>query len=217
MRSVGRSGRGQVPGESLSGPDRPLRVIVVELDDLVERRRADLPNLYVGLTVETPKARAKQLQRGVDRADWVRGHVVGLRKDLMVDGEFVTSDAAKVAKKITRKLLQSFGYTVNLNTSVWSTYVVQLDESAIDDPGSGWVYVGETSVTPEERLDQHRSGARNRRGRLYSKKVRDHGLYLRRDLMEGLPIHYSMEASKLAEAEVAESLRSIGYRVEGGH
>ncbi len=147
----------------------------------------------------------------------MRGHIVGLRHDLMIDSAFDTPAEAKGAKEITRKLLQSQGYTVNRNKSVWSTYVVQLDESAIDDPGEGWVYVGETSLSPEDRLTQHLSGARNRRGRLYSKKVMEHGQHLRYDLMEGLPSQYSSEASKRAEAELAERLRENGYRVEGGH
>ncbi len=195
-----------------------LRVIVVELDDVILRRRAELPNLYVGLTIVKPVSRrVKQLQSGVDRVRWVRGHVVKLRSDLMVDAEFDSQDSARAAKEITQKLLQAQGYTVNRGKSMWSTYVIQLDEGAIDDPGSGWVYVGETSLSPEDRLAQHLSGARNRRGRLYSKVVRDHGQHLRYDLTEGLPVQYSSEASKRAEAELAERLRENGYRVEGGH
>ncbi len=194
-----------------------MKVIVVELDDVVPRRRDELPNLYVGLTIVRPTTRARQLQRGVDRVSWVQGHVVKLRNDLMVDAEFDSHESAKAAKEITQKLLQAQGYTVNRGKSIWSTYVIQLDDGATDDPGNGWVYVGETSLTPEERLVQHLSGARNRRGRLYSKKARDHGQHLRYDLMEGLPTQYSSAASKTAEAELAERLRENGYRVEGGH
>ena len=192
-------------------------MIVVELDDVVERRGTDLPNLYVGLTIVRPTTRVRQLQRGVDRVRWVKGHVVKLRNDFMVDAEFESQESAKAAKEITRKLLQAQGYTVNRSQSIWSTYVVPLDEGAIDESGKGWIYVGETSLTPEDRLAQHLSGARNRRGRLYSRKVRDHGRHLRYDLMEGLPVQYSAEASKRAEAELAERLRENGYRVEGGH
>ncbi len=38
-----------------------LRVIVVELDDVVPRRQPELPNLYVGVTSENPAVRARRL------------------------------------------------------------------------------------------------------------------------------------------------------------
>ncbi len=122
-----------------------------------------------------PTTRVRQVPREVDRVRRVRCHIMKLRKDLMVDGGFDSQESAKAAKGVTQKLLQAQSYTVNRNRTTWNTYVVEFDEGATDDPGSGWVYVGETSLAPQDRPAQHLLGARNSQGRLYSRKIRDHG------------------------------------------
>ena len=92
-------------------------------------------------------------------------------------------------------------------------YVVELGEKAGRSrrPGLPSVYVGQTVVTPEERFAQHKAGHKA------SRVVRRHGLRLRPDLYEGLPILASREAALVLEARVAAELRARGYRVFGGH
>ena len=80
-----------------------------------------------------------------------------------------------------------------------------------------WIYVGETSIDPEDRFEQHKSGARNGKGPLFSKVVRDHGIDLRRDLYEHLPPLYTAASAKVAERKLAERLATLGYSVRGGH
>lgn len=99
-------------------------------------------------------------------------------------------------------------------------YVIDLDSDGLSeakrDAGlKGWVYVGETSIAIEQRFQQHKSGARNKRGPLYNKAARDHGVGLNR----GLPpdTYYSAEAAKEAEARLACELGNKGYEVTGGH
>lgn len=199
------------------GTDRLSSVLVVELDDVVPRRHPDLPNLYVGITMESPETKIERIEDGA-KPKWAKGHVVRLRPDLFEGFEATTHDEAVKQKKALASELTRRGYTINANTTgTWRAYVVQLDESAISNPGRGWVYVGESSLSPEDRLLQHLAGTRNRRGPLFSKLVRDHGQYLRWDLMQGLPTLYSHADSKLAEADLAEQLREQGYVVEGGH
>ena len=191
-------------------------MIIVELDDVVPRRRVDRPNLFVGITVQSRAARFEQLRRGVGPS-WLDGHVARLRTDLTRsyrDGD--RSNAMRQRRRLITRLKRR-AYTVNRDQRVWSLYVVQLDETAIDEPGRGWLYVGQTSKDPEVRLREHLEGARNRRGPLYSRVVHRSGTGLRRDLMESLPIYYVEEDAKRSEADLAEQLRDQGYRVEGGH
>jgi hypothetical protein len=96
---------------------------------------------------------------------------------------------------------------------VYRIYVVELAAAAgrrrrRDLP---CVYVGQTVVTPEERLAQHKAGHKG------SRVVRRHGVRLRPDLYEGLPLLASRVAALVLEARVAAELRARGYRVFGGH
>src|SRR5512136_1015980 len=148
-------------------------VLVAELDDAVPRRDPDKPNLYVGLTIEAPVVRYERLKLGYG-PDWLQGHLVGLRDDL-VSGPFLSQDEARRELRMAIRCLRNEGYTVNRDTRVWTVYVIELDPKGCKDPGKGFVYVGETSKTPEERYKEHIKGKRNKRGRLYSRAVRKYG------------------------------------------
>jgi hypothetical protein len=191
-------------------------VIVVELDDVVPRRHPDLPNLYVASTSSPIRVRFEQLQRGKGPA-WIQGHVVRLRSALSVDTRPLEPARARAIRRETVQNLQSKGFTVNCDTYTWCVYVIELDPAAVKDPGLGVVYVGETSLTPEERFKQHKSkarGAKNRR--LASPVVAKYGKTLRMDLAPVGKL-YDKQTAKRAEAEWAEHLRSLGYVVKGGH
>ena len=96
---------------------------------------------------------------------------------------------------------------------MYRVYVVELADAAgrrrrRERPN---VYVGQSVVTPEERFAQHKAGHKA------SRVVRRHGLRLRPDLYDGLPLLASREAALVLEARVAAELRTRGYRVFGGH
>jgi len=125
----------------------------------------------------------------------------------------------KAAERQKRALVQALrreGYTLYRNPTRYSVYVVFLDPDHSPDPARPWVYVGQTSLTPEERLAQHLARARNHRGRLYSRKVADHGLGLLPEEVEDLPSIYVVADALAWEAAVAGRLREDGYIVEGG-
>jgi predicted GIY-YIG superfamily endonuclease len=189
-------------------------VLVVELDDVVPRRDPDKPNLYVGLTIEEPAVRYVRLKKGHGPA-WLQGHLVGLRDDL-VSGPFLSRDDAKRECRIAIRCLRSEGYTVNRDTRVWTVYVIELDPKGCRDPGKGYVYVGETSKTPEARYKEHLKGKRSKRGRLYSRSVRKYGRRLRMDLAPKFR-YYDAASSKAAEKRWARKLTDEGYKVAGGH
>lgn len=190
------------------------RLIVVELDDVITRRDPARPNLFVDLIKVDPEERFTTMK--VSKKHWYSGHVVRLRTDLAPKTRFSTEHRADDAlKKLVRKL-KGQGYTVNRDPMVWQVYVIELDSTAVSDPGKGYVYIGETSKTPEDRFTEHTTGARNKHGRLYSSVVFRHGVRLRPDLAPKR-IYFDSASSKRAEKETYDRLEAKGYKVRGGH
>ena len=190
-------------------------LFVIELDDVVPRRDPQRPNLYVAKTVTSPEERFATIQRS-KKKHWYTEHVKRLRTDLVSSRTYKSSEDAKQALTKLVKRLTSEGYTVNRNTQVWTVYVVELDGSAVSNPGKGYLYVGETSRTPEERFKQHRDGARNKHGRLYAGVVKQHGVRLRPDLAPRKK-YFDQASAKRGEKEHFDLLKSKGYNVKGGH
>ena len=200
---------------SKEAPPQDYRLIVIELDDVVPRRDKGKPNLYVARTVTPPDERFATIQRS-KKIHWYSAHVLKLRLDLTNSRTYKSSkDAREACSKLTKKLT-SEGYTVNRNTEVWTVYVIELDKTVVSNPGKGYVYVGETSRTPEERFKQHRDGARNKNGRLYANVVKQHGVRLRPDLAPRKK-YFDKDAAKRGEKEHFELLKAKGFNVRGGH
>ncbi len=75
------------------------------------------------------------------------------------------------------------------------------------------LYVGQTSKTPQERFQQHRSGYRNAKGhKLSSEIVRKYGRYLRPSLYQDIGPLTRAEALEV-EKGLALELRRKGYAV----
>ena len=92
-------------------------------------------------------------------------------------------------------------------TYVYSVYVIELDESKRRGTSMPAVYVGQTVLTPEERLAQHERHERS------SRHVRGHVVRLRPDLFEQYnPLSTRTEA-EAKEAWLADHLRAQGYDV----
>lgn len=191
------------------------QVIIVELDDVVARRSSELPNLYVGMVIQDPYDKFESLMTKRSQS-WYLGHEVRLRDDMMDFVPYASKLEADDAVRDTTERLLAEGFTVNQNTKVWSVYVIELDKLAMRGEGIEYVYVGETSKPHEQRLQEHLTRARNSKTRLFSPVVAKHGVRLRPDLAP-IGVHFSKQASKMAEASWAEYLRSLNYVVEGGH
>ena len=123
--------------------------------------------------------------------------------------------------------LRSEGYgVVNESTAAThSVYVIRLDEAVRDqpkarnqNPGASaslpCYYVGQTSKTPEERLQQHRSG--EKASYWVREFTKDPSSGLAPELYEGLNPMPRDEALE-REASLADSLRTAGHVVMGGH
>jgi hypothetical protein len=196
-------------------------VYVVELgDDEGPRRRADRPNLFVGVTTLDPLEKFERTLAGGRGNAAVRDFGVCIRPDLHLNYPSTPGreDAERQKAKLVRKLSRR-GHAVNGDRRIWRVYVVELEDRVGPrvDPNRPWVYVGETSKDPVARLEEHLTGARNGRGRLYSAVVRKHGVRLVPHLYESEPPRYTAADSKVAEADLADRLRAKGYSVRGGH
>lgn len=194
---------------------RAYSLLVVELDDVVARRDSDRPNLYVGMTLMSLQDRFDFFRKGKG-PNWLHGNVLQIRHDFSCEAFTSNYDSAKAFQAETISALRSEGYTVNRNTDTWTVYVIELDPAATKDPGVGYIYVGETIKTPEQRLAEHLNRSVNGKTRLYSSVVAKHGKHLRMDLAP-VVAYFDKQTAKQAEKEWAEHLRSLGYVVEGGH
>ena len=196
--------------------DPRYRVVVLELTNVVSRIRTDRPNLYVGVTTRTPQQLADGLNDGKYTPSWARNNVVGILDTLAPAGTFTYTEAKQLRDDLKRQL-RTKGYTVNRNTTAYRTYVINLHNPNLTDPGTGYVYVGQTSKTPEQRLQEHLNGTPSRKGHnLASRKVLKYGTELNYDLMTQR-IYLTQKQALKAERRLAERLRQQGYTVEGGH
>ena len=197
----------------------PYQIVVLELDDVVPRRDASRPNLFVGI-VDASLESLDEISTAItdsNHFEWISGQVRSLRDDLAPTTRFQTRRNATDRKAKLIKKLAAQGYTVNRDTTVYRLYVIALNSEGVSDVGRGYVYVGETSKPIEERFHQHISDARDRNGRrIASKVVYQRGLHLLPRLIPK-QVYFTREASREAEARLAERLRQRGYKVEGGH
>lgn len=191
-------------------------VVVIELDDVVPRIREDRPNLLVRATTRTGGQLLEGLRAGRYRPTWARGHAMRVRADLGGADKLDRDTANQQRDDLVRKLRQK-GFTVNRNTTAYRTYVINLHNPQLADPGEGYVYVGQTSKTPEQRLAEHLTGARSNKDiNLASKVVQRFGKDLNYSLMPER-IYLNKRQAEKAERRLAERLRAEGYVVEGGH
>jgi len=196
--------------------DSRYRVVVLELTNVVSRIRTDRPNLYVGVTTRTPQQLADGLNNGKYTPAWARNNVVGILDTLAPAGTFTYTEAKQLRDDLKRQL-RTKGYTVNRNTTAYRTYVINLHNPNLADPGKGYVYVGQTSKTPEQRRQEHLNGTPSRKGHnLASRKVLKYGTELNYDLMTQR-IYLTQKQALTAERRLAARLRQQGYTVEGGH
>ena len=191
-------------------------IVVIQLDDVVERRDPSKPNLRLEVTRTHPLTRFDRLKRS-KRNTWYLGSVQKLREDLMPKSAFPDRVSAMAAMKLLRDQLNEDGYSVNRNTRVWQVYVLELDSSGIAKPGEGYVYVGETSLTPEIRLQQHRGELLSKKGKsLSARSIKVPIIGLCPELAPQ-QVYFSKAQAAIAEARVAKDLRNKGYLVLGGH
>jgi len=183
------------------------RIIVLELDDVVERRDPDHPCLFVGIEKCSESAEAADNKL----PEWVQAANPSERQDLAPATLFSRLDNARKRKVLLMKSLESKGYTINQSTTVYRLYVIELQPDPEKDGELPAVYVGETTKLPSARFEEHLGG-----GNLASRHAAKRGIRLRPDLAPSQK-YYTRKASRAAEARLAERLTKRGFVVYGGH
>lgn len=201
--------------------ERPRLIFVIELDESMSRRIPSLPHLYMGLSVDDPETRFDRLLAGKAKSQFA-GRLRTLRPDLNpFHGSTLATDVAREELKKLREKLSSVGYAVNGNAKVWNCYVVDLEPpTGMTDFGKGYVYVGQSQWSPEERFAIHK-GERplNSKHDLRSRIVHRRGLALNKKLMSSLSPagpFFTQKDALHAERQWALELDRRGYRVEAG-
>jgi predicted GIY-YIG superfamily endonuclease len=188
-------------------------VMVVEKNDVVPRRDPKKPNLDVAITIQDPSKRFEALTKGKGPKG-LAGEIIKLRNDL-TSGPFYLRERANKRREQTIKRLKSAGYTVNRDTAVWTVYVIELDPKGTSKPGKGFIYVGMTSKSPEKRFEQHITGARNKRGPLFSRVVFKYGRQLRMDLAPKRK-YFDLASAMAAEKRWLQKMKDRCYNAVGG-
>lgn len=190
-------------------------MIVVQLDDAMQRRNSKKPHLYVDYCVSSPEARFKQLLNGAGPS-FAKGHYLKL---LDVAPYKTPAKTIEIAKRRKKELIEKFaaeGHAVNGNCKEWRVYVINLNQDHLANKSRrGHVYVGFTSKPIMDRVYEHKNGAVSSKGnRLNSKYVTEHFDGLNEKLTPG-PFYIEQEA-KDREGSLAEELSRKGYFVRAG-
>ncbi|MBT4188841.1 MAG: hypothetical protein HOE14_16725 [Gemmatimonadales bacterium] len=203
----------------------PYRIWLGEVEDpsFARYHDPDRPQLLLGSARDDPLQRMEKLaDRSLDHSKFAQTYGIEPRMDLLetlpteigaLESYRKKDDASKVRAQVRDHLLDQ-GYVVAdaRTDEVYTIYIVNLVDDSASGPSPGkWVYVGETSKTPEERFDEHKNGIRA------NKDAREHGRDLNYDLMKRIPQVRFKQDSKWLEADTGEKMRSRGYVVEGAH
>ena len=174
--------------------------------------------LLVGYTRSDPLERVASLGSSKKkRLQDAAGRLIRSRQDLCENVDYTTEAEARNAKERIVKQLRGDGHRVNGVGSVFYVYVIEMDDDVgpkTGDLDKPWLYVGETSLLPVERIRQHQSGARNKKGPIHSKRAFQHFVRGRPDLFKDIPPVHSRQASVELERQTAANLRDQGYSVQ---
>jgi hypothetical protein len=197
--------------------DRPNYVWVVQLRKDCMSEWEYGRSFWVGVSVIEPAERIATLSRSrVPSNRKIAACLLRQRPDLARDAVFRDRESANTAKRLLVEELRSRGHWVNGRGDAFRVYVIELDDTVgpkKGDPSLPWLYVGETAIDPVQRIDQHRIGARNARGPIFSRRANAHFVRGRPDLYEEISLVHSRSASKALERKTATTLRQLGYSV----
>ena len=201
----------------MSGKSENYFIVVTELDESFARRDQSKPHLYIGISKSPPAKRFEVLIRGKGHKTST-GHHVRLREDLSSDTS--SPSDRKHVKNIKVRLVKSLkgkGFAVNGDVSVWCVYVIDLDATSFTDVGRGYIYVGQSANTPEERYAQHKAPKpTDETSDLASRIVRKLGLRINQELTLQT-VFFTRETALKKEKAYASELCRAGYLVEAGH
>lgn len=180
-------------------------VAVAELDDMTPRVESSKPNLYVARFVKPAHG---DVLRALKRRKPNRAHILRVW-DGFEPMQVESLDEAKRVRRQLIKELEQQHYVVNPTPDrPHSVYVFELNPAKYPSATGTVVYVGETSLTVEERLANHLAGKKS------SAHVERAFVQRRRDLEldERYP---SRVHATVAETALGKALQARGFVVAG--
>ena len=190
--------------------------VIIELDSTLHRRDVLKPHLYIATSLSSAEDRLYHLKRGAG-PKFAKGHYLSV---FAKSPYSLPTNDAKVAKQRLSETIEKYsrlGHSVNNNNNVWHVYVINLKQDHLEEKSIfGHVYVGSTSKTVDERIGEHRDGAKSRKGhRLNSSYVTKHFHELNKSLSP-LEKYFTSESAEEEEERLAEELCRNGYLVRAG-
>lgn len=195
--------------DARSSPEK-YWIMAFEIADLAPRRDARKANLYISIRKR--------------RVDSVKGSRVPNKRPKTRLGSSIVKDfdlgrltgpydKAEEARKVRDQIalhLAWRGYVINPSeTPSHRLYVIDLDAEVLGKKGKRCVYVGSTSKSIEERLEEHRNGVRSTNKRARAVKGINSLL-----TPAGLRFYSSWNA-KNEEYRLGERLKARGFVVQG--
>lgn len=192
------------------------RIVVIETNDLVTRRKPEMPCLYLG----AHRLHSDGMETGISNVaglpQWVTKPEAEPRRrlDLEVETVFQTQRRAKARVRRERIRLSNLGYTVNRDNRVYSLYVIEVRPQPDNHPPSEEVYVGHTAKPIADRYQEHLEGGRPA-ARIFKNgaRRREPGR-VRRDLARGLK-YFTRDQAEQAETRLGIRLQERGFVVYG--
>ena len=205
---------------SVISVERAWRLIAVELVDL-PCRVDGIPHLYIGKTTKSIEERFSDFMEDKGPETFA-GKWLKLRQDVLeFRGEIFDKKQIEKILRSEKERLARKGHAINGSFTVWHTYVVDLDPTDIPEPGKGYIYVGQTSHTPEERYKIHKAPKPEPPAiDLGVTVVRKRGSGLNYVLAAELlpqPPFFLLEDALAAERIWAKALYKRGFKVDAGH
>lgn len=185
-------------------------IVAFELANLAPRTNRDHANLYVALHKRRATSADVAQTRRQNSSKFYGPYITGVFNLGALAGPFdEPRDGTKVVGLLKLHLAR-LGHVVNpLRDASHRLYVIDLDADELGLPGKRCVYVGSTSKTIEERLEEHRNGVRSTKKRARAVKGINSTL-TPTDLR-----FYSSWNAKVEEYNLGEKLKKQGFHVQG--
>ena len=202
--------------ESKASKRLKYHTVIIELDSTLPRRDTDKPHLYIANSTCTSEVYLLQLQQGAGPA-FAKGHYLSIFAESPYSKPTCDPEVAKRRLDETIEKYSRLGHMVNNSKSEWHVYVIDLKQDHLKvKPKSGHVYVGSTSKTVDQRVQQHKNGSETSKGhRLSSRYVLEHFGGLNK-LLSPKENYFTSRAAEEKEERLAEELCRKGYLVRAG-
>lgn len=191
-------------------------IVIIKLDSSLPICDSKKAHLYIGMSLSEAETRLCQLKKRGGPL-YARGRYLSI---FSLEPYAKPAKDLKVAKKRLDETIERYsrlGHTVNNSSDVWHVYVIDLKQDHLKtQPKQGHVYVGSTSKSIAQRINEHKEGSLSKKGHgLNSKYVTKYFDQLNTSLTLKQKF-FSRAAAEGREESYAEKLCKRGFLVRAG-